>query len=147
MEENKMTEETTLTNEQILAYVTAYIKTWNKTEAYLAVHPDCERPSAMSNTYRYWNLPAVQATLAVIMDDYLMGVDEIRAILSQMARGENGVNKANQLKALELIMKSKGMFIDRVDVTTTGQKISWEQIINAPEAHKDYTGGTTILGV
>jgi phage terminase small subunit len=119
-----------LEDAQVLAYVNRYIQTWNKTEAYLAVHPESSRPSAMSNTYKYWKNPTVQATIRVIMDDLGMGNDEILATITAIARGDDKTNKANQLKALELLGKMKGMFMDRLDITTAGEKVSWQQIIS-----------------
>lgn len=146
MEENKIEEQEIQTSD-VLIYVTKYLETFNKTDAYLAVHPDSSRGAAMSNTWRYWNNKKVQAALAHILEDSLMGTDEIRATLTALARGGNGVKKAEQLKAIELIMKSKGMFIERMDITTAGKSLSWEQIISENRVDtKNNFGGMTVLG-
>lgn len=134
-------------NAQILVYLQKYIETWNKTEAYLAVHPESSRPSAMTNTFRYWRNPTLQASLKVIIDDLGIGNDELLAILTSIARGENGTNKANQLAAIKLIMESRGLLLHRTDITTAGEKVSWQQIIENETGAKvgtDYMGGTMI---
>lgn len=140
-------EEEVLDDSKITAFIIAYLKTWNRTEAYLSVHPESTRVAALSNSYRYWNNKKVQTALKLIMDDAMMGKDEIGAILTNLARGGTGIKKAEQLKAIELIMKSKGMFLDRIDVTTQGNKISWEQIISEDKVStKSNYGNITTLG-
>lgn len=122
-----------LDNAEVVTYVTKYLETFNKTEAYLAVHPDSTKISAMSNTFRYWNNSKVQNAIRVILDDALIGTDELKVILTSMARGEKGVNKANQLKAIELLMKAKGMFTERLDITTQGNAVSWQAILKGED--------------
>ena len=132
-------------NPQILLFIQKYIETWNKTDAYLAVHPDSTRAAAMSNAYRYWKNPTLQATLKVILDDLMMSNDEILAILMNIARGADKTNKANQLQAIKLIMESRGLLLHRTDITTAGDKVSWQQIINSEDVRKDnYAGGVVI---
>lgn len=134
-----------LENPQILAFIQRYVETWNKTDAYMAVHPESSRAAAMSNSYRYWRNPTLQATLKVILDDLLMSNDELLAILMDIARGQKGTNKANQISAIKLIMESRGLLLHRTDVTTAGEKISWEQIINTEDVRKDKFGGVTVI--
>ena len=143
-----MTEETKLEfeeieDEKVLTYCKRYIETWNKTEAYLAVHPSTTRMSAATNTFRLWTNPKVQATLQTLISDLVIGNDEILALLAERVRDKS--NKQSQLKAIELVMRSRGQFLDRTDITTQGQKISWQQFINNEgEVKQDYQGITVI---
>lgn len=132
-------------NPQILMFIQKYVETWNKTDAYLAVHPDSTRAAAMSNAYRYWKNPVLQATLRVVLDDLMMSNDEILAILMNIARGTDKTNKSNQIAAIKLIMEARGLLLHRTDITTAGEKVSWQQIIENQGQQVQSTFKGTIL--
>lgn len=120
--------ESYLSDAEVETYCKKYLETWNKTEAYLAVHPETSRISALSNVTRYHNNPKIREYLAFLLSDKVMGIDEIVTRIAERARDSS--NKQAQLKALELIAKTKGLFIDRTDITSAGQRISWNQFIS-----------------
>jgi antitoxin component YwqK of YwqJK toxin-antitoxin module len=133
-----------ITDEEAEQYCKKYLETFSRTEAYKAVHPDCTHESAVANGLRYYNYPKIRDYLTVMMQDKLMSTDEIFKLLSDRARDNS--NKQAQLKALELIGRTKGIFLDRTDITTAGTKISWNQFINSEgEVKKDYKGGTVLF--
>lgn len=141
-----MTEEINarIPDEEIEVYCKKYLETFSRTEAYKAVHPDCTHESAIANGLRYFNYPKVKEYLTVMIQDKMMSTDELFKILTDRARDNS--NKTAQLKALELIGRTKGIFLDRQDITTQGQRISWNQFIQSEgETKKDYQGGTVIL--
>ena len=45
-------------------------------------------------------------------------------------RARDTSNKQAQLRAIELLGKTKGIFLDRTDITSKGKSISWEQFIS-----------------
>lgn len=135
--EEKRKRESFLSDEEVEVYCKKYLETWNKVDAYLAVHPESTRVSALSNVTRYHSNPKIQEHLAILMGDSVMGVDELIIRIAELAR--DNANKTSQLKALELMGKTKGIFLDRTDITTAGQKVSWQQFINSEngEVKKD----------
>ncbi|MEP0806260.1 MAG: hypothetical protein HRF47_12265 [Chloroflexota bacterium] len=124
----KETRESYLSDEEVELYCKKYLETWNKTEAYLAVHPETSRASALSNVTRYHNNPKIREYLALLLSDKVMGVDEVVTRIAERARDSS--NKHTQLKALELIARIKGLFIDRTDITSGGERISWNRFIS-----------------
>jgi hypothetical protein len=143
-QEQEREKESYLSDAEVITYCKKYLETWNKTEAYLAVHPESTRESAISNAPRYYNNPKVREVLAFLLQDKVMSIDEIVSRIAERARDSS--NKQAQLKALELIGKTKGIFLDRTDITTAGQKVSWNQFINSEgEVVKDSRGTSVIM--
>ncbi len=120
-----------ITDEEAEIYCRKYLETFSRTEAYKAVHPNCSHETAVANGLRYFNYPKIKEYLTDMMQDKVMSMDELFKILTERARDAS--NKQAQLKALELIGKTKGVFLDRTDITTAGQRITWEQFINSDE--------------
>lgn len=120
-----------ITDEEAEIYCRKYLETFSRTEAYKAVHPNCSHETAVANGLRYFNYPKIKEYLTDMMQDKIMSMDELFKILTERARDAS--NKQAQLKALELIGKTKGVFLDRTDITTAGQKLTWEQFINSDE--------------
>lgn len=137
-EENKR-----ITDEEVEVYCKKYLETFNRTEAYKAVHPNCTHLSAVSNGLRYYKYPKIQEALAFILSDRVMTTDELILRIAERARDSS--NKQAQLKALELLARTKGLFLDRQDITTGGQRISWNQFINSEgDIRKDKSGITIV---
>jgi hypothetical protein len=124
-----MTEEreSYLSNEEVEIYCKKYLETWSKVTAYLTVHPESTRESALHNITRYHSNPKVIEYLKAMILDKVMGTDEIYSTLSYLAR--DNTNKQTQLRALELIGKTHGLFVDRTDITSKGDKLSWGEYL------------------
>lgn len=132
MEQEEIKErESYLSDEEVITFCKVYLQTWSKTEAYLSVHPDSTKESAISNAPRYFNNPKIREFLALILEDKVMSLDEVFIRLGERARDSS--NKQAQLKALELLGRTKGLFVDRTDLTTQGKAISWTQFIENTE--------------
>lgn len=120
--------ESYLSDEEVEVYCKKYLESFSKVDAYLAVHPNSTRISALANITRYHSNPKIQEYLSSLLIDNVMGIDEIFTRLSELARDKG--NKQAQLKALELLGRTKALFLDRTDITSRGEKLSWNEFIN-----------------
>lgn len=133
-----MTEETKidyeeLDDEKLMSYCQTYLRTFSKTKAYMACHPDSTEASALSNAHRTHKNPKVIGFLQYVISEKVMGSDEFLVVLADRARDTS--NKQAQIAALKLVKEI--LFPNRIDVTTNGEKISWQQVIeNSGEAAK-----------
>jgi len=121
-------ENTRITEDELEVYCKKYLETFSRTKAYKAVHPNCTHESAISNGLRYFSYPKVQEYLRAMLQDRVMTTDEIFTTLTERARDTS--NKQTQLKALELLGRTKALFLDRTDLTTQGKSISWTQFVS-----------------
>lgn len=142
-EELEREKESYLSDEEVELYCKKYLETWSKVDAYMTVHPDSTKISALSNVTRYHNNPKIREYLAIALSDKVMGVDEIVSRIAERARDAS--NKQAQLKALELVGKTKGIFLDRTDITTMGKSVSWQQFINSDGREVKQENGITVL--
>ena len=109
-----------------IAFCEAYLKNWNATKAYMEVYPDSSYESASSNAYRVMGNDGVKEYLKNALAERIMTTPEVLARLADRARDET--NPMAQLRALELIGKSQALFLDRTDITTKGEVLSWGEI-------------------
>jgi hypothetical protein len=123
-----MTEENVRIPEvEVEVYCKKYLETFSRTEAYKAVHPNCTHDSAVSNGLKYFNYPKIQEYLIEMIRDKVMSSDELRTQLSNIARFSK--KDSDRIRALELIGKTHGLFVDRTDITTKGDKLSWGEYL------------------
>jgi hypothetical protein len=114
-------------DEEVEVYCKKYLETFSRTEAYKAVHPETTHDSAVSNGLRYFNYPKIQESLREMIQDKVMTSDELRTQLSNIARFSK--KDSDRIRALELIGKTHGLFVDRTDITTKGEKLSWGEYL------------------
>lgn len=123
-----MEENVRIPDEEVEVYCKKYLETFSRTEAYLAVHPDSTYDSAVANGLRYFNYPKIKNALNDMIADKVMSLDELLIQLGKIARFSK--KDSDRIRALELLGRSQGLFVDRTDVTTKGEKISWTEFIN-----------------
>ena len=107
-----------LNNRQTL-FLKNYLQTWNATQS--AIKAGYSPKTAYSIGHELLNKPEIKRHVA----EATMSPDELGAILTDMGRGKPGSEgmppePSHQLKALELIGKMHGSFIDKRQVEHSG---------------------------
>ena len=97
-------------------------------DAYLKVYKTRSKKVAYKESHRLLNREDVKEYLRQRMSEMVMSSNEVLLRLSDIA--QHGTN-FEKLKALELIGKTLGLFTDRMDITTGGDKISFKEFINS----------------
>jgi hypothetical protein len=126
-----MEENVRISEIEVEVYCKKYLETFSRTEAYLAVHPDSTWESAVSNGLKYFNYPKIQNALKDMIADKVMTLDELLMQLGKIARDSK--KDSDRIRALELLGRSQGLFVDRTDITTQGSKVTWTEFL---ENHK-----------
>ena len=135
MNEEERQKESYLSDEEVEVYCKKYLETWNKSDAYLSVHPESTHNSAIRNSQRYYENPKIQEYLRVMLQDKVMTVEELVSQLAEIARGSK--KDSDRIRALELLGRSKALFIDRNDITSQGNRISWNEFISQSQETKE----------
>lgn len=120
-------------NERMKAFAETYLRglTGEKIsapDAYLKVYKTRNKKVAYKESHRLLNREDVKEYLRQRMSEMVMSSNEVLLRLSDIA--QRGTN-FEKLKALELIGKTLGLFTDRMDITTGGDKISFKEFINS----------------
>ncbi len=87
-------------------------------EAYQFAYPDCNKKSASASGSRLLTYVNVKEYLKERISEMTMQTNEVLIRLGNLAR--NAEKDSDKLKALELIGKTQGMFLDRTDITSGG---------------------------
>ncbi len=107
----------------------------NATEAYLKAYPASSRDSASVSASRLLTNARIKDYIAGRVAQLTMSTSEALLRLADISRTATNVN--DRIRALDLILKTQGVYITRQDITTNGEKISWTQLIeNKGEAAK-----------
>jgi phage terminase small subunit len=106
-----------------------FLKCFNGTKAYLAFHPNIKIESARQRASVLLARPEIHDYIVERLKELAMSNDELYSRLANIAR--NG-SPRDQLKALELIAKLKGAFVERHDITSGGKPIqTWADFMKA----------------
>ncbi|GAP07116.1 phage terminase, small subunit [Anaerolinea thermolimosa] len=97
-------------------------------QAYLKVYRTKSLKVAGRESHRILQRPEVKEYIQQKMSELAMSGNEVLVRLAEIAR--NGTN-TEKLKALELIGKVHGLFTERVDVTSGGEKLSFKEFIQS----------------
>ena len=129
-----------------MQFCESYLTNFNATKS--AIEAGYSEKTAYSIGYNLLKEKEVREYIQERMTQLVMGTDEFLVTLAKKARDEN--NPAIQMRALELIGRVKGLFIDRSDITSNGQSISLADYLNGiqktvEENKKKKLGGVTIL--
>jgi len=130
-------------NEKHIAFIEKYLQCFNATRAYLEVYPNSTYDSARKSSSELLAKPDIQEVLKARYSELVMTDDEYYALLTERARDTS--NPSLQLKALELIGRTRGKFIDRQDITSAGQSISLADYLNGINQAKKKNPGITTL--
>jgi hypothetical protein len=123
-----------------------YLQHFNGAKAYQETFQDASYETARANASALIKENAeVQEYLKNRLAELTITSNEILLGIAAIARNTEE-KTTDRLKAYDMLAKINAMYLDRMDVTTAGQKISWEQIIkNEGDTHKDYMGGTVLV--
>lgn len=114
-------------NERQRMFADEYIRTWNGVQSYLAIYPDSSYDAAMADASKLLRSSKVRAYIRSRLEGTEMSADEVKIRMAELARD---ADKNIRLKALIQAGKIHGLFQDRVDLTTKGDKISWKDFIS-----------------
>ena len=128
-------------NEKQLIFCEEYLKIFNATQA--AINAGYSKKSAYSYGHDLLKDERIKQYIAQRMTSLVMGTDEFLYLLGKRARDES--NPAIQLRALELVGRTKAMFLDRTDVTSQGQSISLADYINGIVQARSKPSNITVL--
>jgi phage terminase small subunit len=112
------------------------------TAAYMIAYPGTTEESARVDASKLMAKDEIKEYIANKVAIMVMGTNEALIRLGVLAR--EAERDADKLKAIELILKTQGAFIDRHDITTKGEKISWQQFINSEDVQRK--SGMTFVG-
>jgi phage terminase small subunit len=133
-------------NEKHIAFCEKYLQNFNATKAYQEVYKDASYETANANASSLLREnPEIKEYLKNRLAELVITSNEIVLGITSIARNPEE-KTADRLKAYDMLAKINALYLDRMDVTTAGQKVSWEQIIkNEGDSHKDYLGGTVLV--
>lgn len=125
-------------SEKHQAFCELYLQYFNATKAYMQVFKDASYGTARANSTELMKREDVQEFLSRRLDELAITSNEVVLGLAKIARNEEE-KTTDRIRAYELLGKTKGIFLDRTDITTAGQKVSWQQFINSEsgEVKKD----------
>ena len=111
----------TVLNENHIKFCEGYAKTLNQTESYKKAYPNCKKDStAMSNSSRLLSDAKIQEYVRSlsnkIQNDRIATISEIQEFWTTTFRNIEEKTQ-DRLKASELLGKSKGMFLDKIEHT------------------------------
>ena len=114
-------------NEKQKKFCEEYAKSLNGMEAYKIAYPTCKKDStAMTNASRLLSDANIKEYIKglsnTIQSDRIMSIIELQEFWSDFCRNTY-VKDNDRLKASELLGKSKGAFLDRVEATVSIPKI------------------------
>ena len=121
----------------------------NQTEAYMKAYPDSSKEAACASASRLLTHAKVKEYIAKRMNEIAMTSNETLLRIANLARTSS--KDSDKLRALELIGRHQGLFLDRMDVTSQGKSISLADYLNGinqavQEKNKKKLGGITVLG-
>lgn len=109
-----------------------YLSTFSASGAYRLTHPDASTETCYVQGSKYLRKPKIRKMLAARLADSQMSADELKQRLADIARGES----KQALRALELIGKVHGIFIERRELDVKGT-LSWKDLITGGENGTD----------
>ena len=120
-------------------------KSVSATEAYLEAYPDVTRESARVCASKLLTNANIKEYIQSRMSTMVMGTNEVLIRLADLSRGAE--KDSDRLRALELIGRTHGMFLDRSDITSGGQTISLADYLNGlTEVSKKKKTSVTVVG-
>ncbi len=133
-------------NEKHTAFAEYFLQHFNATKAYQEVFKDSSYDTARANSSALLNEnPEIKEYLKNRIAELSITSNEILIGVAKIARDET-IAVRDRLKAYEMLAKLGGMFIDRMDITTNGKTLSWEQIISneGGSTKTDYKGALVV---
>ena len=110
------------------AFIEEYLQCFNATKAYMKVYPDSSYSSARASASELLTKDNIKEEIQQRMSELVVSTDEFLVLLGERARDTS--DKNTQLRALEMIGRNKGMFLDRTDITSAGNSISLADYLN-----------------
>ena len=92
------------------------------TDAYMEAYPECTRDSAYACASKLMTHDIIKDYLKERMATMTLSTNEVLMRLAKLAQEAD--KDSDKLRALELIGKTQGMFVDRTDITSNGQSMS-----------------------
>lgn len=109
-------------NPQQKKFADRYLETFKVADSYQEAYPESKRDSSHANGTRLLKNEEVRKYLIEKFSEVLISTDELVAMLCNLAR--NGKSEYTKIRAIELLGKSKGLWLDRTDITSGGERIT-----------------------
>lgn len=133
-------------NEKHIAFCELYLQNFNATKAYQEVYKDASYDTAGANASALLREnPEIKEYLKERLAELTITSNEIVLGITRIARNPEE-KTTDRLKAYDMLAKINALYLDRMDISTLGEKLSWEQIIkNEGKTQGDYMGGTVLV--
>ena len=108
------------------AFADYYIQTGNATESYKRAYPSCKKDdTARANASRLLTNANIVSYVAEkqkeLESNRMANMEEVREFWSETMRNTENAMK-DRLKASEMIARTSGAFLDKVEMKTTGEQ-------------------------
>ena len=117
-----------LPNLRHMAFIREYLKTKNGTEAYCKVYPGVSRKNARIYASELLALPNVKAEIDAIKEEikskYKIEQEDLIAKLLHIADNTTTASPSISIAALKEIGRLAGLYIEKRDITSGGEKIN-----------------------
>jgi len=131
-------------NEAHKTFCEKYLQHFNGAKAYQDTYKDASYDTARANASALLKEnPEVQEYLKSRLAELTITSNEIILGIAAIARNPEEAT-GSRLKAYDMLAKVNGLYLERMDITTGGNSISWQQIIKQ-EGVETLPGGMTVI--